>query len=321
MRRFWKNHPAFFVGLHLFLGAALALSHEISLLIAALTLWIPLLLLQNRWIEKVLLGIIILAAAFVYVLWTTPYIELSQKTPKDGRFHKSAYPKLALEGVASFKISSIKTQSSFFGKSLQYSGKLKYFKSKRGDFFQNLPCTLFLRLSDEHPRADCDYLIEGFLEQKGPYAFHLKPMKKKNWKAIPLTFSAAEWRFQLKEVVREMIKKQISNPESASFLAALITGDIEEKSLRLEFGRLGLQHILAISGFHFALIAFFFGTLFRLLLPYKNATWTLLAFLSSYAFFIGPSPSVERAWIALASMLIGNLFNLRYSSLNSLGVG
>ena len=78
---------------------------------------------------------------------------------------------------------------------------------------------------------------------------------------------------------------------------------------------------MAISGFHFALIAVFFGALLRTVFSYRSASVVLLFLLSSYCFFLGNSPSVQRAWLAILIVLSGRLFNLRTSALNALGVG
>jgi competence protein ComEC len=89
----------------------------------------------------------------------------------------------------------------------------------------------------------------------------------------------------------------------------------------MEFGKVGLQHILAISGFHFALAALFLHFLFRLLLPNRLRPLFLIAALSLYYLFLGDAPSIQRAYIAIVSVTAGSIFSLRTSGLNALGLG
>ena len=89
----------------------------------------------------------------------------------------------------------------------------------------------------------------------------------------------------------------------------------------MEFGKVGLQHILAISGFHFALAALFLNFLFRLFLPYRASAAMLIASLTFYYLFLGNAPSIQRAYIAISLVALGQLFSLRISGLNALGAG
>ena len=106
-----------------------------------------------------------------------------------------------------------------------------------------------------------------------------------------------------------------------TFFTALITGNIEERSLSMEFNQIGLQHILAISGFHFSIIALFFGYILKKILPHSIALITLIVALTGYFLFIGPSASVQRAWVAVIFYLIGQLCGFNTRPLNLLGLG
>jgi predicted membrane metal-binding protein len=83
----------------------------------------------------------------------------------------------------------------------------------------------------------------------------------------------------------------------------MLTGDVDDRLLNLEFNRLGLQHILGVSGFQFVLLAALVGFLFRLILPYKIATCGLILSLTAYFFFLATLPCAE----SLASS--NHLFN------------
>ena len=115
------------------------------------------------------------------------------------------------------------------------------------------------------------------------------------------------------------LKRHFKDPKVASFFSSLATGDIDERALSLEFGKIGVNHLLAISGFHFALLTTFCSFILGLFLPRKTTTILLLIVLSAYFFFVGNAPSVQRAWIGIFIFLIGSLFDLRSNALNSLG--
>ncbi len=159
-------------------------------------------------------------------------------------------------------------------------------------------------ISKHHYVVNCDYWMEG-----------------KDWKEVPGSFSFAEMRFQCKEALRKYLKRHISDAKVQAFLCSLATGEIEERTLAFEFSRLGLSHILAISGFHFGLIAFFFSFILKFFFSPKKTAFFLLCIITGYFFFMGNAPSVQRAWIAITMALLAQLFNLRYSSLNALGAG
>ncbi len=99
----------------------------------------------------------------------------------------------------------------------------------------------------------------------------------------------------------------------------MFTGEIEDRSLRFEFGRVGLQHLLAISGFHFAILSAFAAFFARMAFPPCLRNWALLGLLASYFLFVGDSPPVQRSFLAASLALIGQMSGRRSSGLNILG--
>lgn len=287
--------PALWAGLHLLVGSAAAFGWHFSYLFVIAALWIV-----SGGVKRILAGTGIALAAFFYTLLLYPPLEMQKEKE---------------QGVAHFSISAIKEHASSFGSSFVYQGMIKEFEGKRA-----LPCQIFLSKTAPRPIANQDYLIRGTLIQKEKRSFVFKPAKNTPWEPVRGTWSLAEGRHLTKEKVCRYIKTKISHPRSATFLAALATGEIEEHLLSLEFSKVGLQHILAISGFHFGLLAAFLGFFCRLIIPRKWTALILLLALSGYFFFIGNAPSVQRAWIAISLVLIGTLCNLRTSGLNALGV-
>jgi competence protein ComEC len=298
---FWDKHPALLLGLSLLLGSAFAFKSSISL-------GIPLgLLCLTAPSKKVFCATFLLFICGLFLsLHRCPKVLLNQeKVPGEGIFH----------------IKQVKYYSSPFNRSLLYKGTLRHFQGEDGTTYKDLPCNIYLPPFGKRPPANADYRIQGTLCQKGDYAFVLKPKKQTQWIPIPTFFQLAEWRFLTKQALSRFLKKEIKNPHAHTFLSALATGDVDERILKMEFGKVGLQHILAISGFHFALGALFLNYLLRLLFPNPASAVTLLIALTFYFLFLGNGPSIQRAYIAIAFVVFGKLFSLKISGLNALGMG
>lgn len=227
----------------------------------------------------------------------------------------------AITGIAELHIHSVKPVESFFTRSLLYKGLIHTFRSDDTIIARNLPCHLYLSPKQAHPAAHCAYLVAGTLHPKAPFLYALKPDKTKAWRAIPKTYSFAQMRYKWRCSVDRYIHSVLHHPRASSLMSALIQGEIEDKRLAMEFGRLGMQHVLGISGFQFALLAVLFGMLLRRLLPDAAADVGTLLLLTLYFFCIGNSPPVTRAYVAICIYLVGRLCNLRCSGLNALGVG
>lgn len=95
---------------------------------------------------------------------------------------------------------------------------------------------------------------------------------------------------------------EITNERTGGFLSALITGDRSrlDPNTGLNFTRIGISHILALSGSHLAILAF---ALTKLLSVFKLNKKVVRAFVALFTFmymaFTGFSPSVTRAGIML----------------------
>jgi competence protein ComEC len=297
---FWHKHPALFLGLALLMGTAMQL-HWNPMYIAILFGLLAPLSQQQRLL---FLGCAGLSFALTF-----------------SRVNEITLPQEKLSGKGVFHPEKLKFHNSPFNRSLLYQGVLLSFTSDEGVCYENLPCQLFLANNRKREKADCDYLIEGTLLQKDTYAFVLKPNKLVPWEKIDHTFSVAEMRFLAKQSLSNDLKRKIKDKESATLLSALATGEVDERMLTLEFGKVGIQHILAISGFHFALITLFLGSILRLLLPYRISLIALFLFLTLYYAFLGDAPSIQRAYIAISLLLFARYFKLSTSGLNALGVG
>jgi competence protein ComEC len=205
-------------------------------------------------------------------------------------------------GKVHFSISSVRRHKTPFQTKLVYRGKID----------GRIPCSVS---ADElkHP-ANRDYVLTGKLIRRGPYDYTFKATA---WEPIPYTFSLAEMRWKAKSALRSFLFSHLS-PKAAELLTSLTSGEVEDRLLRYEFGRLGLQHILAISGFHFGILIAFLALSLRFL-PHK-IQWGSMIFLTTlYFVFIGDSPAVQRAYLVALLFLLAKFLRRPTAPINLLG--
>lgn len=229
-----------------------------------------------------------------------------------GYWHKTPFLE-EKETEAIFHPLSLAPHISPFHRDLLYKGTLTLLPNH-----ESFPCTIFYSKDPlTHPSADCSYHVQGRLVPKDDHQITFKP---KTWVPLPYTFSLAEIRYNAKEAFKSMLRAHLSSQKASLFLGALTTGDVDDRLLRYEFGRVGLQHLLAISGFHFGILIAFFSYALGLFLPQRHTFFILLLFVSFYYVFIGSSPAIQRSWLTASLFLLSKLLERNASGLNLLGV-
>ena len=112
-------------------------------------------------------------------------------------------------------------------------------------------------------------------------------------------------------------------PKAKGLPSALLLGDRSalSDSLRRDFARGGVSHLLAISGLHVTLLFGLLAGLLKLLrIPKKLRALILLLAASGYLLLLGFPPSATRAVIMLGSVYISHLLSARADPLTSLGL-
>ena len=112
-------------------------------------------------------------------------------------------------------------------------------------------------------------------------------------------------------------------PHAKGLPSALLLGDRNalSDSLRRDFARAGVSHLLAISGLHVTLLFGLLEGLLRLLrIPKRGRALLLLAAALGYLLLLGFPPSATRAVIMLGSVYISYLLSARADPLTSLGL-
>ncbi len=312
---FWICHPALLYGVAFLLGLWCHLDGSLWLVIPCLSLWLPFLIAAHHSFYRNLLRQMMLSFFTFLTAWSMASSHYS-------------FPSLPTQGVlgkAYVKINSISLQHSLFGDRWIYRCELQqFFPDHSSDALAfSLPCLISFSAeessSHSRPLAHQDYWVTGKLIQKDQGRYILKISSKAIWEAVSGTSSWAERRYQWKTKTSQWIESQFSHPLSASFLAGLATGEFDDYWMRQQFARFGLQHLLAISGFHFAIIAGFLNFIFRLFLTQRMRLISLLFCLGVYCFFLGPQASILRAWIMCSLTLLGGLIDKQTTALNSLG--
>ncbi len=105
--------------------------------------------------------------------------------------------------------------------------------------------------------------------------------------------------------IREILRRKamlMSDAESGTLLGALLTGERSQLSseLRLNFRRIGISHVLALSGMHLAILTLAIERLLKLArVPKRIRKLSSIVFCLLYMYFVGFSVSVVRAGIML----------------------
>lgn len=309
---FWSSYPALFYGVSMLLGMYFTFYSLITLIIPMVALWLPFILTfrtHNAW-RPLLLSLALFGATWLFATsyYTFPMI-----------------PAQGLRGEAHLSIQTIRLQKSFFSSHWHYQCQIKNFfpEHAQHSIARHFSCTLSIAKKPgiTRPLADREYLVKGILMQRenGTYLLKIDPLQP--WKGVANSWSLTEARHSWKKTVAEWIDGHFSAPFSASLLRVLATGEFDDQWMRHEFARFGLQHIMAISGFHFAILACLLSLIMRLFFQPMQGILLLLVCLSGYAIFLGPNPSVLRAWIMCTVAFAGQLFEKNALALNGLGIG
>ena len=279
--------PLLFYAIAFFLGIASALVFH--------PIYIPLFcLLLFLWKKRILSGIICYLCGVLFAFYSCSLPNL----PEDG-----------LEGSGIFQVTAIQHTSSPFSSAIMTHGTLETFAS-----WKRIPCMIYTMPHQERPIGG-RFHIEGRLLPKTPPHYVLKPTT-----ISPLSLPALpEWRFHLKEWTRAHFEKLFPDPAVSSFLLSMVTGEVDDRTAAMQFNKLGLLHLLGISGFQFSLLALLLGSLLRLFLPCHFALYTLALLLTAYAFLLGNSPPIQRAYLTILLYLIAERFDLQISPLNAFG--
>lgn len=225
----------------------------------------------------------------------------------------------AISGEAQLHINELKLSQSAFGRSYVLKGFIKDFKGVNGQKMRHLPFSLYIPKKLQVPLANKDYKVFGKLQKGSFYGYSLKVDREARFIPIPKTFSLAQKRYEIKKRFKNFLKKKIPFKNARLLLVGMSTGDFQDTYLSFTFSRFGLSHLLAISGFHFAVLALFLN-FFLKVFPMKVRLISLAALLTAFYFFIGYGPSLQRAWIVALVYIWGSYQERLLTSVNVLSL-
>lgn len=296
LHQFWQLHPTLLYGLFTLLGVQCGLGiSPYPLYVAAIFFLLP----QNCF--RFALSIFLFGCAFLYgtIAFQEPSI--------------SSNP---INGKALFSITSIHKSKSPFSKRVYYKGTLRSFHNEnKTQIAKNLPILIF-----GNGLNDGIYQSEGTLTKTKRGGWLLKLSQQHAPILIQKKWPIAKWRRDWKQTLSNWIQEKVPNPRAFFFLSGLATGEFMDPEMSWELSRFGLQHIMAISGFHFSLVALMISSLLRLFIPRKFAATCVILSLSTYFLFLGPTASILRAWVMIFIFFLGSIVHKKSLALNSLGV-
>lgn len=293
-RVFFDSHPALYYSIFASLGILAGLENDLSYLYISI---FPMMLYWKS--QRFLLSLVVLAA--------TAYWGYSS-------FQMTPLPAHGIEGIANVHIDKISVQHRWGRPSFRYQGIITSFEGTAA--LKNVPFSLTL---NDRKEIKCDYAIKGKIFPSYGKRVYLKPDKNTPWKPLG-TFSLTEWRCSLKERVKNWIAAKYSSPAVITLLGGLIIGEIDDNEIKKDFARYGLLHLLAISGFHFGILATLLNIFLRPFLPYKFLSMGVMCTLSIYFMILGWGPSVVRAWMTIVLFYAACVSHRVSPPLNALGV-
>lgn len=129
---------------------------------------------------------------------------------------------------------------------------------------------------------------------------------------------------RVQKKLAKWIDKKSKNEINAGILKALVLGERTgiDRELSDKFSKIGVIHVLAVSGLHVGIMYLVFGFLFSPIrkLPAGTIihTFSVLLALWGYAFLTGLAPSVSRSALMFSIVLIGEAIGRRHFTYNTL---
>lgn len=304
---FFDKQPALLYGLFVYSGIVYALLHSLMTLFPAL--FILFFAIQSGcsiFNRRIVLSSILLLFSCIYTSQTI--------VEPPATFTE-------IPGLARLTVSTIRTDIRYGRTFYRLDGEIASFVPDCGGFVaSNIPCMFVWHQKNTRPRAEHMYEVRGVLRRQ-ELGYSFKPDLDSPWEMRDSCFSLAELRYSLKAKARCFFAEYIPPGTVRSFLEGVCFGEFHDMHLKACLKRFGLQHIVVVSGFHFALLVAICLALFRLVLSLRYSQCAAACVATLFFLFIGPTASVYRAYIAALCALGAALSEKRTSGMNALGLG
>jgi competence protein ComEC len=228
-----------------------------------------------------------------------------------------AFPKnLPKNCKGTFKISSIIPYKSYTSGFI-CKGRFKKLKFEKDEkTYKNIPGIIYYKKS-KRPNTNFTCKVKGTARLKSKYHVIISTKELIKHKK---SFNLLESRIKTKNALKKKIKKHIKNKDVSNFFIGITTGNLTDRFLRFSFKKVGLQHLLVISGFHFGILVMLFSITLKKIIPPKYLAFLLILITNLYFLFLGPTPSIQRAYITVQIALLALIFNRKNFALNTLGI-
>ncbi|MEY3127909.1 MAG: hypothetical protein RIS06_465, partial [Actinomycetota bacterium] len=127
--------------------------------------------------------------------------------------------------------------------------------------------------------------------------------------------------FKYTGLIRQEFRKLAADSEAGRLIPGLVLGDtsLQSPAFIEQMRKVGLSHLTAVSGANFALVAaFLFWFLQFVLKSIKQRLWIIVIILFLFIFLVRPTPSVLRAAVMSAVILLSKYFGERSFGITSL---
>lgn len=303
--RFWSGHPALFVCIPAILGVYVPKITLAYLSCLALLLLFPFILSFDYQRIALFILTLLLFSYHSYQAHFVPFL-----------------PQKGVHGEAEIEIIAIAEGRKHHYAFWKYQAYLRLFSSEEGPLplHRKSPITFTMPKNSARLLGHGTYKISGTLLPTEHDKLLFKPDKKSQPIFLEQGWHLGELRFLTKKHVESYLKSNFTEERSRSFIQGLATGDFQDPTMMQELGRFGLQHIMAISGFHFSILTVLLASILRGFLSRRSLAILLIALLSSYFLLLGLRPSIFRAWLGASLYLSSTLIERINSPLNNLGI-
>lgn len=230
-----------------------------------------------------------------------------------GLYYKEMPPQKETSIQGQIKIESVEFKQSPFGSGILYKGRLS-----TSEGICRLPIAFQGNKKWQRLDPRWTYFVEGTLLPKEGYGFGLKMSAPP--RALKKRLSLVPLRTQLKTDFKRFLKRVFKDPKVRDFYIGVSTGEFSNTFMAYTFARFGLNHLLAISGFHFGLLILFLHFIFSIVGNFKLKNILILIGITSFYLFVGSGPSLSRAWIVAFIYLLGGVLEKRASAINTLSL-
>jgi len=169
-------------------------------------------------------------------------------------------------------------------------------------------------------RGGCLYRVSARAQVDESGHMRLFPHWAEPIEQLSSTVSSVEWRVSMRRKMERRLALLFKESDIRFLAGAMTCGLYRASYMQSSLNRVGLGHLLAISGFHFGCIVALVLFFSRRLSTQTQCLFSLVCMLF-YFFLVGPSASVVRALCAATLLLLSKVMYRKSSGINSLGLG